>query len=595
MNDKTANWESFRIPAMDCAEEFRMISEVLADLAGVDELRADYLNRELKVKLDSATVSRADVSQHLKQIGFPEDISAASTVDSDSRTAGSVGNRWTLRHICVVVGIAALVVAAVLYFLPEQRNVSRWVAAMAAVLAGVPVAQAAWRAVRLRRIEMNGLMVIAATGAIALGETFEAGVAMVLFGVSNWLEELSLARARRAVTSLANLMPKLAHKVHDSKCGGHDHEDHGHDHDHSHDHATAENNSFHVHDIAVNLLKVGDRVLVRTGERIPVDGQVIEGNSAVDQSPITGESLPVDRGQGDKVYAGSLNGNGSLVVEVTGEASESTLAHVARLVEQARSNPSPTERFVDRFARWYTPTMIGIACLMVLLGPLIVGSASYLTGLGEWLHRGLVLLVIACPCALVISTPITIICGLHRATTLGLLIKGGEFIENAGKVDSIVFDKTVTLTTGELAVTNVPTFADTIPSEILALAAGLEQHSEHPVAVAIRQKAVSELVAPLPLQGVQSMQGRGVHGRDGSVQVAAGRVELFDALGIQLPGEVKQRIDSINNGIVVVVGSSDGKYGLIHLQDSVRGEASSSLQRLRDIGIRDLRILSGDR
>ncbi len=324
---------------------------------------------------------------------------------------------------------------------------------------------------------MNVLMTVAATGAIAIGDYFEAAAAMFLFAISLWLERLSLGRAQRAIRSLVELAPSVAHRISQQATGPET-----------------------FVDVNPAELAIDDRVLIRPGERIAADGEVLSGESMVNQAPITGESMPVHKQQGDRVFAGTLNGEGSLVLKVTRTAAESTLANISRLVSQARAKRSPTERFIDVFSRRYTPVVIALA-VTIMFGPPLLSliGVHWFSAVPtvDWIQRGLVLLVIACPCALVISTPVTIVSGLHQAARSGILVKGGEFLEKAAGVRSIALDKTGTITTGVMEVLDVETFNGIVSDEVLRLAASLDQHSEHPLARAITTAASKRNIHPL--------------------------------------------------------------------------------------------------
>jgi len=386
--------ETFRIPAMDCAEELALIEKALAPVAGVESLQPNYLARTLRVEFDSARTDAAEIAEQIRRSGFPVEQAQASSpavVESKSPAIG--------RFTWLAAGLLLLAFACWAIDGPLEAGAAP-LAIAATLIAGVNVARAGWRAVKLRALDMNALMTIAAVGALALGDWFEAATAMLLFNISLWLERASMDRARRAVHALVELTPAVAHRI----------------------------DSDGLADVSPDDLLVGERVLVKPGERIPVDGLVVAGDSSVNQATITGESMPVEKTSGDEVYAGTHNGEGALEVRVERPAAESTLAHIARQVEQAQVHRAPTARFVDQFARRYTPVVIVLAVLIALVPPLFLDQPF-----ASWIHRSLVLLVIACPCALVISTPVTIVLGLYQAARQGVLVKGGEHLERAGR------------------------------------------------------------------------------------------------------------------------------------------------------------------
>lgn len=571
---------TFVIPALDCPEEYALIDKGLGQLPGVQGTAPDYLGRALRVEFDPTAVDVPAIEGQLKQIGFPSQPRAASDSRAfvDSLTVTPV--RWT-----TVLSGGLLALAGVLYALrlPELWLVSLLIASTA--ISSWHVARAALRALRLRAIDMNVLMTIAAVGAVATGEYFEAATAMFLFAVSLWLEGHTLSRARQAVRSLVQLTPATAHRLcshgqHvaqlDVACGHADHQ--------------------HVIDIHPREIQIADLLLVRPGERIPVDGVVAAGASAVNEAPITGESIPVDKQIRDPLFAGSLNGEGTLELRATRTADESTLAHVARLVEQAQAARSPTERFVDKFARYYTPAVVALALLIAFAPPLLATlGLEWLATIpaGEWLHRGLVLLVIACPCALVISTPVTIICGLHQATRYGLLVKGGEFLERAAKLRCIAFDKTGTLTEGRPELIEVRALAGGDSNQVLRIAAALEAASEHPLAAAIVAAARQQGWPASRAQGVTTVRGAGVEGQVDGADCFVGSVGYaMKVAGIaELPTELRQGCDGLT---AAVVGRDRQLLGAIYLADKPRGDARLSISELRRLNVESVVMLTGD-
>ena len=446
MNSPVVSSETFFIAALDCPDELALIETGLASVAGISGLAPNYLQRSLRVEFDPQRTSAAAIAERLRQIGFPGEPASARAMS----TGGANGTNVTtlnaataprLRTTTLVGGLFLAVAFAVQF----SGLAGSWLPVLAVVstlLSSGHVAGAAWRALRLLRLDMNALMAIAAAGALATApktnEWLEAPTAMFLFGVSLWIESFSLGRARRAVQTLVELTPAIAHRIddHDSTLTRRASEGaRGHT-----SLARRVSVTTHVTDVSPEELQLGDRLLVKPGERVPVDGEVVAGNSAVNEAPITGESLPLEKSVGDRVFAGSLNAEGALEIRATSTARDSTLAHIGRLVEKAQATRSPTERFVDQFARRYTPAVLALALALAFGPPLAawvgIGGTRPMTSVEwfDWLHRGLVLLVIACPCALVISTPVTIVCGLHQATRLGAIIKGGEFLERLGQV-----------------------------------------------------------------------------------------------------------------------------------------------------------------
>jgi Cd2+/Zn2+-exporting ATPase len=445
-----------------------------------------------------------------------------------------------------------------------------------AVISGIPVAKTAWRAVRLKALDMNVLMTIAAAGAIAIGDSFEAATAMFLFTVSLWLERLSLGRAQRAIRSLLEVAPNVAHRLISRGMA---------------------NES--VVDVHPDDLAVGEEVLVRPGERIPTDGEVLSGESAVNQAPITGESLPVQKMSGDQVFAGTLNGEGSLVVRTTSSAGATTLAHIARLVDEARASRSPTERFIDAFARRYTPAVIAIA-LGVMILPILASQLGMTLATNvsatNWIERGLVLLVIACPCALVISTPITIVSALHQATRHGILVKGGQFLETAAKIRTVALDKTGTVTSGKMELAGVEAFNGHTPEDVFSIAAALERYSEHPLALAITAAAGGDRNSTALASSVTALRGLGVQGEIDGTTYYLGNARLFSDSRFPFGKEDVQLLKTVSSAASTAawLATSDRLLGRLELVDRPRPTVSKAIAELRNVGVRRIVMLTGD-
>jgi Cd2+/Zn2+-exporting ATPase len=444
----------------------------------------------------------------------------------------------------------------------------------ATVIGGFPVARAGWGTLRAtRRPDMNALMTVAVIGALALGEYAESSVVVFLFSLGELLEALTMDRARGAVRALMALRPPEATR------------------------RTPQGEER----VPVEALAVGDLVLIRPGERIPADGRVREGHSAVDQSPITGESLPVEKGVGDEVYAGTVNGPGALTVEVTRPASDSTLARIIHLVEEAQERRAPSQRLVDRFAAVYTPAVVAGAALVATVPPLLG-----LGGLADWLYRALVLLVIACPCALVISTPVAVVSGLAAAARAGILIKGGLHLEELARLRAVALDKTGTLTVGEprLVGGQCANHVGESPQEcpecldLLAKAAAVEARSGHPLARAVVRAAQELGVADRygPAQRVESQPGRGVQGEVAGHAVRVGS-HAYVHEGRAEEDDFCRRVDAVSargrTAVVVEdVCCASRAYGVV--ADTLRPEAPAVIRALKGMGILRTVMLTGD-
>jgi Cd2+/Zn2+-exporting ATPase len=452
----------------------------------------------------------------------------------------------------------ALGLALTLAGAPEIARAGAYLAGIA--VGGVPIFRVAIAGLKARHLDMNVLMSAATIGAAAIGQWAEAASVVVLFAAGNALQVYAIDRTRGAVSALVRLAPN---EVLLRRSGG----------------------SEVV--LPAEEVEVGDTVVVRPGERLAVDGRVVEGSSAVDEAPVTGESVPVEKGTGDPVYSGSLNGQGGLLIEATRRAGDSTLQRIARLVEEAQAIKAPAEQFVDRFSRVYTPVVVAAAVVLAVVPPLL-GA-----GFVEWFYRALALLIIACPCALVISTPVTVVSGIGAASRRGILIKGGAALEAAGRLKALAFDKTGTLTEGRPVVSRTVALQGKGEAEVLSLAAALERRSEHPLAHAILSAA--NVVALPPVSGFKSVAGRGAEGEVDGKRYLIGSPRLFSERGIALEGadNAVQAVERVGE-TPVVLGDHDGPLAVFGLADSLRPDAKATIEALRGAGVGELVMLTGD-
>ncbi|CAM5770410.1 ATPase [Labrys miyagiensis] len=439
--------------------------------------------------------------------------------------------------------------------------VGRWAFDAAMLVGLVPIARRAFMAARYGTpfsIEM--LMTIAAVGAVIIGASEEAATVVLLFLIGELLEGVAASRARASIQSLTTLVPKTALLEEDGK----------------------------TREVEAEALAVGATILVRPGDRIPADGVILSGDSAIDEAPVTGESTPVRKGPEASVFAGTMNGDGALRIRVTAAAADNTIARVVKLVEEAQEKKAPTERFIDRFSRYYTPGVVVVAALVACLPPLLAGA-----GWNEWIYKGLAILLIGCPCALVISTPAAIAASLSAGARKGLLLKGGAVLETVGKITAAAFDKTGTLTEGRPKVTDIVALGQA-EREVLRFAAALETGSSHPLAAAILARANEEGIAPSLVTDARALGGKGVRGTVegrtvflGSAKAAAEQASLSDG--------VLARIEALNDdGKTVSVLLVDGApAGLIAMRDEPRADALAGLEALRQAGVRTL-MLTGD-
>jgi Cd2+/Zn2+-exporting ATPase len=428
-----------------------------------------------------------------------------------------------------------------------------------ALVGGVYPARRAVTALRTRTVDINVLMVIAVAGALALGEWLEASSVVFLFALAQWLEARTLERARQAIRALVDLTPRDAIV---KRNGGEQR-------------------------VAVDAIAVGDVVIVRPGDKVPLDGTIVGGHSDVNEAPMTGESLPVDKHPGDEVYAGTINGRGSLELAVTRVGPDTRLARIIHLVEAAQSRRAPVQSFVDRFAKIYTPTVIVLAVLVAAVPPLVAGADAE-----TWFYRSLVLLVISCPCALVISTPVSIVSALSAAARNGVLIKGGAHLERLAAVRAIGFDKTGTLTRGEPGVSDVIAVGSASSQDVLRFAAAVETRSEHPIARAIADRARVDGTDIPEASGFMSVPGMGVEAVVGGRSVVVGNEALMTMRNVATSAD----LESIRRDghTLVFVAVDRVLLGAIAVADPLRETAKETLELLRSHGIRHVAMLTGD-
>lgn len=560
-----------RVHGLDCAEEVATLTRAVAPVVGGEEhLAFDVLRGKMIVR-SSATASPDAVRAAIRGTGMRvEPWSNSPTGQSDRQRTRAVSVAVSAAFLLAGFALHARLVGGVSVALAGEGvggahmvpAVVRWLY-LAAMLTGAWfLIPKAWHAARSLRPDMNLLMVIAVTGAVAIGEWLEGATVAFLFGLSHVLEGWSVARARRAVEALLDLSPETARVVEDDV----------------------------EREVPAGAVPPGSLFVVRPGEKIPLDGEVVAGDSHVDQATVTGESVPVPKRAGDEVFAATVNGSGALEVRSTREAGDTTLARIIRLVEEAQARRSPSERWVDRFARVYTPAVLLLAVVVFLAPPLLAGGAWEV-----WFYRALVLLVIACPCALVISTPVSVVASIAAASRAGVLVKGGTFIEAPARLRAIAFDKTGTLTQGRFRVIDVVPLDGHSEAELLARAAALETRSEHPIALAIMEGADRLRVSYRPAADFQSLEGRGATGLVDGVSYWVGSHRLLEERG-QRTEELDRRLQEISGAgrTVVVVGNDKHVCGLLGVADAVRPEAKEVVSRLHRLGIERVVMLTGD-
>ncbi len=562
----------FGIDGMDCADEAVLLRRTVGEMPGVEEVTPNVLERSLAVVFREGEVRAADIARAIDKTGMRASPRDEAQRPSDHEHRGSEKRRALFAALGAACILGALVVHAIeagwqgaLFGVEEAQSVptlARMLYVVAILFGGWFVAPRAWAGVRSLRPDMYVLMTVAVIGAVGIGEWLEAATVTVLFSASLALEAWTVGRARNAIGALAAITPQKARVI---RGAGRDEL------------------------IAVESVLPGDRVLVKTGEQIPLDGRVVSGESSVNQAPLTGESLPVSKGPGDEVLAGTINHEGVLEVEVQRPAGDSTLARVAKLVGEAQAKRSASERWVEKFAAFYTPTVLGLAVLVAVVPPVFVGDFT------KWLYAALSLLVIACPCALVISTPVSMVAALVAAARRGVLVKGGEFLERLATVRAAAFDKTGTLTVGRPEVEEAHPLAGHTEQELLEIALAIERRSEHPLAQAIVQYAERKGASSEPVDRYVAVSGKGAEA------VRTGRPVWVGSLRFakEKAGDEPERDRLVNErsaagGSVVLVGEDDHTCGFILLKDKLRPEAPKTIAELRSIGIERLVMLTGD-
>jgi Cd2+/Zn2+-exporting ATPase len=547
--------EVFNVEGMDCSEEVAAIERAVKPIPGVLGVRAEIVSSKVTVfhdgSLAPATLKKAinSTGVHVRKNdgAAPSGLSLPAILVATSGLATGIGLQW----------------------LGFRDGWPPNAAFLVTILAGGwLVAAKAFRALRTLTLDMNVLMVVAVTGAVAIGEHAEGAAVVFLFALSELLESWSVGRARRAIQALMRLAPDVALVKRDGA----------------------------IAEVPANEVRIGETILVKSGQKIPLDGTVAVGESAINQAPITGESMPVEKAPGDVVYAGTINGEGSLEILTTKAAGDTTLARIIKMVEEAQEQKAPAQRFVDVFAKYYTPAVMVLALLVGLVPPLAFGAPWM-----DWIYRALVLLVIACPCALVISTPVSIVAGLTAMAKRGVLIKGGAYLEALGGLRALAVDKTGTITEGKPRVLEVLPLGNATPEDILRAAAAIDTHSTHPLAEAIVRYAEEQNITFQPAENYQAKTGRGAEATLDGHAYFVGNHRFAHELGVCTP-ELEAMLAKIESQArsVVVVGHrphadcAGEVLGVLAVGDAIRPNAATAIQRIHAAGIRKIVMLSGD-
>jgi Cd2+/Zn2+-exporting ATPase len=549
----------FRVTGMDCAACATKVEAATRRVSGVETVSVSVTAGTMTVRHAGADL--AQIARKVTEAGYGAAPIPVHRPDPHDHAHDHEDGPWYATkkaRLTLLCGLAVALAFVASWIVPAW---SGWIFAAAMLVGLVPIARrAAIGAMNGAPFTIETLMTVAALGAVVIGASEEAAVVVILFLVGELLEGIATGRARASIRNLATLVPRTALLETDG--------------------ATCE--------VPAQSLAVGSLILVRPGDRIAADGVIASGDSAIDEAPVTGESVPKRKGQGDAVFAGTINHDGTLRVRVTAAAADNTIARIIRLVEEAQESKAPTERFIERFARWYTPGVMVVAALVAVLPPLLMGGTW-----SEWVYKGLAVLLIGCPCALVISTPAAIAAALSAGARRGLLLKGGAVLERLGKVDMVALDKTGTLTEGKPKVTDIIAL-DRTEAEVLRLAAALEAGSSHPLATAILARAAARNIPVIAARDGGAIGGKGVTGMVGKSALFLGSPSAA-AERTTLPADLTARIAAFNDdGKSVSVLLIDNEVaGAIAMRDEPRPDAKAGLDALRALGA-EVVMLTGD-
>jgi len=565
--DKTHS--AFALEGLDCPDCALKLQKRISKLDGVHEAQINFTSSSMVVKHEVGTINRVDIITAVEEAGYEATVAEEKTT-TKSDGFFSISNRRGLSTILsgcfIFLALAAYLLKSVIPFyslwMGGYHLTLPYLFCFCAVLSGgYYVAKSGYHSLLARTFDMNLLMSIAVIGALGIGEFAEGAIVVFLFSLGNTLQSYTMDKARNAIRSLMDLAPKEAYL----KKGG------------------------RLIKVPVFELKINDIIVVKPGEKVSVDGTVIKGSSPVDESPITGESQPADKMPGDRAFAGSINGPGSLEIKVEKLAEDSTLSRIIHLVEEAQAQKAPSQSFVDAFSRIYTPLVIVTAVLITIIPPLFLSLPF-----ADWFYRGLMLLIISCPCALVISTPVSIVSAIACASRRGVLIKGGAYLEEMGAINAIAFDKTGTLTRSQFEVTDIVALNGSSKDDVLGISASLEMKSEHPLAKAILKKADQEEISLKEPVDFSVYPGKGLKGILNGQPAYCGNLTFFKEEEIPIAvfeGEM-QRLE--NEGKTTILVSSYSVKGIIALADTPRKEAKRCVEGLRKKGIKHIVMLTGD-
>ncbi len=542
------------VEGMDCSDCARVIEHSVGRMEGVLAVNVNYAAQKMRVEFDSQKTSPGAIEKRVQSLGY--------TLPTTGLRSWYQENREIL--FSLTAGLLLLIgwLGETFFGLPALAAWGLYVAAY--IFGGWDISQHAWHALKEKHFDADLLMVMAAIGAAIIGDWAEGALLLFLFSLGHALEERALDHARAAIRALADFAPKTALVKRDGQ----------------------------EIELPVEQLQLEDIVIVRPGVRVPVDGAVLAGQSGVDQSPVTGESVPVDKAAGDLVFAGTVNGEGALEVKITRLAKDSTLSRVMKMVEEAQTQKSPTQQTVEKFERVFVPSVLIVTALVILVPPLF-GAPFQVSFL-----RAMTLLVAASPCALALGTPASILAGVAQAARNGVLVKGGVHLENLGRLKAIAFDKTGTITHGRPEVTDVVSMNNETMNndQLLALAAGIESRSGHPLAQAMVRAAQAKGLASPEIGEVESLTGRGLRSIVDGQTVIIGNLKLMTESNISLSDDGRAQVERLQGDgkTIMLVAVNGALSGVIGVADTLRAEAKSTMAALKRIGVPETIMLTGD-
>ncbi|MBX9967478.1 heavy metal translocating P-type ATPase [Priestia aryabhattai] len=542
--------KTYLIEGMDCAACANTIVNHLKTVPAVKDVRVNFSTGKAQIEHDNEA---DDIIKEVSKAGYTATLVTSSRQPAESRHHKGKNGPIIFSGILIALG-----------FIGSHTGIASYMTtvlyAIAMIVSGYKPAKSAYYGIKSRSLDMNVLMTVAALGAAVIGEWLEGATVVWLFALGVALQTRSIEQTRNSIRGLMDLAPSEA---------------------------WVKENGQLIKKAAEDI-SIGSTIVVKPGDRIPLDGEIINGESSINQAPITGESIPVDKAIGDAVYAGTINESGSLEIKVTKLVEDTTISKIIHLVEEAQEKKAPTQAFVDKFATIYTPIVFILALFIMVIPPLFDGAWS------EWFYKGLELLVVACPCALVISTPVAIVSAIGNAAKNGVLIKGGTFLEKAGAINAIAFDKTGTLTEGKPAVSEVVSLGAE-ENQLLAITKTLEDYSNHPIARAIVDYAAEKKVVSLQGSNFKILTGKGVQATIKDTVYYAGNAKLFSDLGTPL-SHCWSHIEKLQNEgkTIIMVGTAKSVLGIISVADTIRHTTVSALESLKQNGMQQIVMLTGD-